>query len=317
MKFRFPRAPRLLLRRLPLPLRLLPLLLPASGCAPETPFTALPKTEVKPIQEYVEKSIAFGARHSGSDAIAAYAAWIRDAAAKNRKAAVTVHSFTASTPGGQCLFRNIIAEIPGASRAWILVGCHYDAKHFLSLSGFQAANDGASGVAALLAMIGALEKYPDRPPCAIRFVFFDGEECLYEYGEHDGLHGSRALAAKWAQSGELRNCRAMFLLDMVGDRELNLTIPANSSPALIRQFERIVREAAPNLAWTKLAHGILDDHVPFLTRGVPALDLIDFDYGPGNSYWHTAGDAIDKVSAQSIKTVADLTFALIWHAARP
>ena len=58
---------------------------------------------------------------------------------------------------------------------------------------------------------------------------------------------------------------------------------------------------------------MLDDHVPFFQRGVPAINLIDFNYGPGNSCWHTAGDTLENISAQSICTAADLTFALIWN----
>ena len=210
-------------------------------------------------------------------------------------------------------FRNLIAEIPGRSREWVLIGCHYDAKKFLNTPGFQAANDGASGVAALLAMIRALEKYPDKPPFTLRFVFFDGEECLYKYGENDGLHGSRALAEKYERDGELKNCRAMILLDMIGDRDLNLTLPANSSPALADALTRIIRQHFPALRFEKLSYDMLDDHVPFFRRGVPAVDLIDFNYGPANSNWHTAGDTLENISAQSICTAADLTFALIWN----
>ena len=285
----------------------------AAACSPAVPFRELPKTDAALAQQYAEKSVAFGARHSGSPAIAAYAEWIRKTAAESTRFEVSEHRFEDVTPAGKMTFRNIIAEIPGRSREWVLIGCHYDAKKFLNTPGFQAANDGASGVAALLAMIRALEKYPAKPPFTLRFVFFDGEECLYRYGENDGLHGSRALAQKYEQSGELKNCRAMILLDMIGDRDLNLTLPANSSPALIDALTRIIRQHFPTLRFEKLSYDMLDDHVPFFQRGVPSIDLIDFNYGPGNSNWHTAGDTLENISAQSICTAADLTFALIWN----
>ena len=284
-----------------------------AACSSAVPFRDLPKTDAALAQLYAERSVAFGARHSGSPAIAAYAGWIRKTAAESRRFKVSEHGFEDMSPAGKVTFRNIIAEIPGRSREWVLIGCHYDAKKFLNTPGFQAANDGASGVAALLAMIRALEKYPAKPPFTLRFVFFDGEECLYKYGENDGLHGSRALAKKYELSGELRNCRAMILLDMIGDRDLNLTLPANSSPALTAALTEIIRNHFPDLRFEKLPHDMLDDHVPFFQRGVPAVDLIDFNYGPGNSCWHTAGDTLENISAQSICTAADLTFALIWN----
>ena len=105
----------------------------------------------------------------------------------------------------------------------------------------------------------------------------------------------------------------MILLDMIGDRDLNLTIPANVSAALSDRMEQLIAKLHPGLRREKLAYDVLDDHVPFLQWGVPALDLIDFDYGPNNSFWHTAGDTLDKISAESICTVADLTLALIWN----
>ncbi len=286
----------------------------AAACSSAVPFTALPKTDPKLAWEYAEKSVAFGPRHSGSKAISDYADWIVRTASQCRKFKVSEQRFEQQTSGGRIRFRNIIAEIPGKSRAWILVAAHYDLKKILSIPDFQGANDGASGVAALLAMINALEKYPEKPPYTLRFVFFDGEECLYRYSDHDGLHGSRALADHYEKTGELKKCRAMFLLDMIGDKDLNLTLPANSSPSLIASLKKIVRESMPRLRYEQRTHDMLDDYVPFYDRGVPALDLIDFDYGPRNSYWHSAGDTLDKISAESICTVADLTFALIWNA---
>ena len=284
-----------------------------SACSPAVPFSELPKTDPALAWQYAEKSVAFGARHSGSDAIADYAEWIRKTAAQSARFSVSEHRFEDVTHAGKMTFRNIIAEIPGSSREWVLIGCHYDAKKFLSTPGFQAANDGASGVAALLAMIRSLENYPGKPPFTLRFVFFDGEECLYSYTDNDGLHGSRALAEKYKRSGELKNCRAMILLDMIGDRDLNLTLPANSSPALADVLMGIIRQHFPALRCEKLSYDMLDDHVPFFRRGVPSIDLIDFQYGPANSNWHTSGDTLENISAQSICTAADLTFALIWN----
>ena len=284
-----------------------------TSCSPEASLSGLPRTDGKLVWHYAEKSVSFGSRHSGSKAISDYADWIRATASEARRFTVSEHRFEEQTPAGKTAFRNIVAELPGRSREWVLIGAHYDAKKFFSTTGFQAANDGASGVAALLGMIRALEQHPGKPSYTLRFVFFDGEECLYNYSENDGLHGSRALARHYEKTGELKKCRAMILLDMIGDRDLNLTIPANVSPALSGRLEQLIAKLHPELRREKLAYDMLDDHVPFLQRGVPALDLIDFDYGPNNSYWHTAGDTLEHISAESICTAADLTLALIWN----
>jgi len=291
----------------------LPLVFLLTACSEEVLFGALPKTDRQAAWNYAEKSVSFGARHSGSRAIADYADWILKTASESRKFKVSEQRFEEQTPGGKITFRNLIAELPGRSREWVLIGAHYDAKNLLGSPGFQAANDGASGVAALLALMKTLEKYPGKPPFTLRFVFFDGEECLYRYTGSDGLHGSRALADAYERRGELKRCRAMILLDMIGDRDLNLTLPANTSPALMKHFEQTVRKFLPDLRYEKLSYDMLDDHVPFLRRGVPCLDLIDFDYGPNNSYWHSDGDTLDKISAESICTVADLALALAWN----
>ncbi len=272
-----------------------------------------PATEAALMYSYAEKSVSFGNRPSGSEAIAKYAEWIRKTAAESGKFKVSVMEFEDTTPGGPLKFRNIIAEIKGSSGDFVIVGAHYDGKKFLTIPDFQAANDGASGVAALLGMIRALQNDPHRPPVGIKFVFFDGEESLYSYTDSDGLHGSRRLAEEWSRQGLLKRCRAMFLLDMIGDRDLCLTVPANSSPELVRVFESLAGKLTPPLDYRLREGDIIDDHVPFLKAGIPSLNMIDFEYGPGNRYWHTSGDTLDKISGQSMRTIADLTLQMIWN----
>lgn len=152
-------------------------------------------------------------------------------------------------------------------------------------------------------------------PIGIKLVFFDGEECTFQYGEHDGLWGSRFQAENWEKSGLLKNCRGMILLDMVGDKDLAFTVPQNVDPEL----RKWVWEEVGRLKYEKHLtdfHGeILDDHVPFLEKGIPALVLIDFLYGPGNSYWHTPQDQLDKLSKESLKCAGDLALAVVWRIA--
>ena len=275
----------------------------------------LPKVSESEVWHYAEQSVSFGNRYSGSQEIRKYAEWIRETAARSEKFNVYAQKLREQTPAGEILFENIIAEIPGKSGDFIIVAAHYDIKRFRFLRNFQGANDGASGVAALLGMISALQNYGEIPPCGIRFVFFDGEECIDAYGPSDGLHGSRHLASEWEKNGLLKKCRAMILLDMIGDRNLTLTIPKNSTDSLIQKALKLARETGFNGKCTVLKSEILDDHVPFLEKGVPSINFIDFEYGPNNAFWHTEQDTLDKISASSIKKTADLALGLCWDIA--
>lgn len=215
---------------------------------------------------------------------------------------------------GEC---NVEIAFPGKSDDFIVVGAHHDTKRLFSVPDFAGANDGASGVGALLAMTAATADYAqNRPiPCGIRFVFFDGEEALYEYTETDGLVGSRVYTDMLRKEGDFDRCRAMILLDMIGDKDLHIDLAGNSTRALM---DLALSEAGAAGYAEKFSRGetaILDDHYPFLLANIPAVDLIDFEFGPDNRYWHTGADTMDKISAESIKTAADVAFRILWRLA--
>lgn len=283
-------------------------------CACEKPQQHVPETDASLLWRFAETNASVVPRNSGSVGAVQSTEWIRKEAEKLKKFNTSVMEFDALTPDGTIRFRNIVCDIKGKSGKRVIVGAHYDTKKFLSFE-FQGANDGASGVASLLAMMNALEALPEPPPLSLRFVFFDGEECISSYGENDGLHGSRRAAAEWQKNGFLKNCIAMILLDMVGDRDLTITVPKNSDERL----KLLAFEEAGRLGYGKFfnssPHEILDDHVPFLEKGVPVIDFIDFSYGPANSYWHSSADTLDKISAESMKIVSDTALALIWRLA--
>lgn len=200
---------------------------------------------------------------------------------------------------------------------FIVIGAHHDTKKLFSVPDFAGANDGASGVGALLAMVAAVGDHMNSHPlpCGLRFVFFDGEEALYQYTEGDGLLGSYDYVEYLRSTGEIDRCRAMILLDMIGDKDLHITLAGNSTPGLAK----VVLEAANELGCgPKFSLGdmaMLDDHYPFLEAGIPAVDLIDFQFGPENRYWHTEADTMDKISAESMKTAADVALAAAWRLA--
>ena len=212
---------------------------------------------------------------------------------------------------------NVEITFPGKVPEFVVIGAHHDTKRLFSVPDFAGANDGASGVGALLAMAHAITMYSQKEPlpCTIRLVFFDGEEALYEYTETDGLVGSRAYVDMLKKDDSGIRCRAMILLDMIGDRDLHIDLAGNSTPALA---DVVMSEAAAAGYADKFSRGttaILDDHYPFLQAGKKAVDLIDFDYGPDNRYWHTGADTMDKVSAESITTAADVALRTVWRLA--
>lgn len=287
-----------------------------SSCSRQrTKFSELPKVSEQEAWGYAEKSVAFGERHSGSKAIKAYGDWILEVIRKSPRFHASEQVFVNHTPHGSVQFRNLLAEIPGTSGKYILFGAHYDTKRFSFIKNFQGANDGASGVAALLSMISALNSYPKPLPVGFKFIFFDGEECVHSYEPNDGLHGSRHFVKHLQKSNLWKQCRAMILLDMIGDKELTITLPRNTTRQLANRLLKIATRNGYGANVRLSEMEILDDHVPFLEAGIPAINLIDFHYGPENAYWHTAEDSLDKISAQSIAITANLAIALAWDLA--
>lgn len=227
---------------------------------------------------------------------------------------VVVDAFVKKTPHGDTEFSNIIAEVKGADTSqYVIVGSHFDTKYLPGIKDFQGANDSGSSTAVLIAMMKAIKESGLRPPVSLRFTFFDGEECYREYDETDGLYGSRHYASKLEASGELSECRAMVLLDMVGDKDLRFTIPQNTDAELLNITNRVAEKLKLNSFIGRFDGDILDDFIPFQKRGVPCIDLIDFEFGPNNIYWHTSMDTLDKISPDSLKVSGDLALGILWQ----
>lgn len=225
--------------------------------------------------------------------------------------AVERHVFRDAVPGGSNTFVNVIATLPGSKPGWIILGAHYDTKS--GIEPFEGANDSGSGVGVLLALASSLKgAAADRP--GVRLAFLDGEECRGSYGPDDGLHGSRHLAARLAESGQAREVLAFILLDMIGDRDLTVTIPRNGTPDLMARVFDAAGECGRRSKFELFRGAILDDHQPFLDHGIPAVDLIDFEYGsaPGlNDFWHTPADTLDKLSADSLETMGRVVLQVL------
>ena len=133
-----------------------------------------------------------------------------------------------------------------------------------------------------------------------------------EWSSTDSRYGSRHLADKWLSEGLLSKIKALINVDMIGDRDLDVNNDANSSEALRAAVQKIAAALNYSQYFRKDGSGgIDDDHMPFVGAGVNAIDLIDFDYGPGNAYWHQASDTFDKLGAHSFQVVGDVVLELI------
>lgn len=249
--------------------------------------------------EFTRQAVSFGPRPSGSEAIQKLQACILGQL-KLRGAQVIKDSFTAQTPRGPIPMLNIIGRFPGTSgRAVVLTG-HYDTK-FMPGMRFVGANDGGASSGFLLEMARVLSGRPRRDD--VYLVWFDGEEAIGQWSDTDGVYGSRHLARKWASEGALARIKALINVDMIGDQQLGLLQELNSSASLRRLVWQVAGELGLGRYFLSHRSAIEDDHLPFLRLGVTALDLIDFDYGPGHSYWHTEQDTMDKLSAESLQVV--------------
>ncbi len=249
--------------------------------------------------EYVRRVVAYGPRPPGSEAIGRLREYLI-AELKQLGWEVCQDAFTANTPLGRLEMVNLIARRPGSSGRAVAVTGHYDTKWMPGIR-FVGANDGGSSTAFLLELARALRARPLRNE--IYLVFFDGEEAFEQWSEKDGVYGSRHLAARWAADGTLRRLKALINVDMIGDRDLGILSEMNSTPWLRKLIWQVAADLGLDRYFLDEPAWIEDDHVPFLRYGAAAVNLIDFHYGPRNSYWHTEEDTLDKLSAQSFQVV--------------
>lgn len=221
---------------------------------------------------------------------------------------VELDEFEATTPRGRMPMANVLAHRPGREQARIVLSGHYDTKWFENLR-FVGANDGGASTGFLLEMARALRDSPLRKE--IWLVWFDGEEALEEWSETDGIYGSRHLADRWEQQGVIPRIEAWINVDMIGDRDLGILEEYYSDPGLRSLIWRVARQLGYGKHFLNRPGAVVDDHVPFLRKGVRAVNLIDFDYGPANSWWHTEEDTLDKLSPASFQAIGDVLMEVL------
>ena len=235
----------------------------------------------------LREQVELGPRPAGSEASQRLAERLRSLLPQGRFQDV---------PGG---LRNVIGTVPGREQGYVVVGAHYDTK---DIPGFVGANDGASGTA----IVTQLARTIRRPRHTIQFVLFDGEESPRGTSdadfEEEGLRGSKVAARAF------RDARAMVLLDFVGDRRLSIPREANSRPGLWRRLRAAAQRVGAGRVFPPETSGaVLDDHIPFLRVGVPAIDLIDFDF----PCFHRRCDDLSAVSRRSVDAVGESVYELL------
>jgi Zn-dependent M28 family amino/carboxypeptidase len=282
------------------------LLVSGCGASQTPPKIAWQQCSGARAYEHVAKLVGYGPRPSGSEALGRAAAYL---VAQLHDYGLTTEEqvFTAQTPFGPKQFRNIVAKTrvqQGGPDQVIIIGSHYDTKLFTNLT-FVGANDGGSSTGTLLEIARVAAGQPN-----LWFVFFDGEEAMVQYGAEDGLWGSKFFVEDLKGKDAVKRVRAMILLDMVGDKNLDVMVTGS----FVHEVFDASRAAGFRDYFSYGVGGMLDDHVPFLRAGIPAVDLIDFEFGsaPGlNDYWHTEKDTLDKISPHSMEIVGQTTLRLI------
>jgi glutaminyl-peptide cyclotransferase len=256
---------------------------------------------------YTSQIAAFGERPPGSPGHQKTQDLIRQVLKKNG-AVIESDDFTAQTPKGAIEVHNLIGKFNVTSDPqqpiFILAG-HYDT---LFKKGFIGANDGASSTAILLSFADALAG--QKTKMQIWLVWTDLEEALESFVGDDGLYGSRHLARKLKADGTASRVKGLFLLDMIGDKDLNVGRETRST----RWLQDFIAQAAKQLGYSQFffqyTTEIIDDHVSFLDNGIPAVDVVDAEFGrmgPGfdcmGEFHHANTDTMDKVSQKSLEIV--------------
>jgi Zn-dependent M28 family amino/carboxypeptidase len=262
--------------------------------ASSTPATADSAFDPALAYKFVAEQVSFGPRVPGSPAHARAIEWIRDQL-QRAGWSVELQEFTYRN----VKLTNVIGRSPGQSRPWIILGAHFDTRPVADqdpgdpAQPVTGANDGASGVAVLLALAHALP--PDSMPCEIWLAFFDAEDSG-GINDWEWFVGSSYMAESLAGDPN-----AVVIADMVGDADLQLYQERNSDPEITASIWETAADLGQEGFIPEPKHSILDDHIPFIRRGIPAVDIIDFDY----PHWHTTQDTLDKVSAESLNQVGE------------
>jgi glutaminyl-peptide cyclotransferase len=284
----------------------------------ELPTLTLPPDQGAPptfdgdrAMQYVRDIVKFGPRPVGSENHKKVEDYLLS---RLKGDTVEQDNFTADTPEGKFPVRNIIAKFPGTKDGIVVVASHYDTNYPLRNTSYVGANDGGSSSALLLEIANQM-RGKTNDGYSVWLVWDDAEESIKPDTEmpflDDALYGIRHVAQKWQEDGTLKKVKAFLLADMIGDADLNIEHDLASTPWL----EAVVYQAAGRLGYQShlfsRAEGMEDDHLPFMEKGIPSADLIDFTYGYNNVFWHTPQDTVDKLSPKSLEIAGSVILETI------
>ena len=282
------------------------------------PVAGAPEFPADSAFELLRRQVEFGPRVPGSEGHAAQLAWMTEFL-RERADTLLLQPFTHSTAAGETLeLTNLFARFRPDDGTRILVLAHWDTRPRADLEGtpedratpIPGANDGGSGTAVLLQLADVLARHP--PPIGVDILLVDGED--WGPGSQDMY-----LGAKYFAANRPPGYRPLYgvLVDLVGDRNPVYPIEGNSQQYAPEVVDRVWRMAE------RLGHGarfprrsgipITDDHIPLNHAGIRTINIIDFDYGPGNRYWHTLEDDLDQVAPTGLGVVGEVLVALIWN----
>ncbi|HUB28441.1 MAG TPA: M28 family peptidase [Terracidiphilus sp.] len=262
--------------------------------------------------DYAREFVAIGPRWPTGPGHAEAEAFLR---AHFQHDALEEDTFTADTPIGPVAMRNFIVRFPGKKDGVIVLASHYETNYYLKNINFVGANDGGSTTGLLMALADQFRAETSGGKkldgYSVWLVFFDGEEAIRSWSDSDSTYGSRHLAAKWGRDGTLQRIKAFLLADMIGDKDLDIQRESRSTGWLVDLVREAAKKYGDERYFFQQQEDVDDDHMPFVKRGVPSIDIIDLDYGPNNSYHHTAQDTMDKVSARSLAIDGDVILETI------
>ncbi len=261
--------------------------------------------------EYAREFVAIGPRWPTGPGHVKAEAFLRDHFERDHDQ-LQQDKFIADTPIGPVDLCNFIVRFAGTKNGVIVLGSHYETNYPLRNIDYVGANDGGSTTGLLMAIGDRLQAEMERRPdkkldgYSVWLVFFDGEEAIQSWSASDSTYGSRHLAAEWDRDGTLKRIKAFLLADMIGDKDLDIQRDLNSTPWLVTLVGDAARKLGDQRYFFQSELAVEDDHLPFVERGVPSIDIIDLDYGPNDSYHHTVQDTMDKISADSLTIDGDV-----------
>jgi hypothetical protein len=281
--------------------------------APATDKPA-PPFDANAAYELIKAQVAFGPRVPGTPGHDKQLPWMQQYL-RSRADTVILQPFEHTTKEGRKIrLANVFARFKPALKDRVLLIAHWDTRPTADQEQDSAsrkrpipgANDGASGVAVLLELADVLKQHS--PPIGVDILLVDGEDFT-----DDMYLGSEYFAANMPPGYQPLYG---ILIDMIGDETPKYPYESYSQENAPEVIDRVWRTAealgyAQQFPRTD-GGAISDDHLPLQKAGIHTIDIIDFDYGPGNSYWHTSQDTVEHTSPVGLGMIGNVLAALIY-----